>query len=88
MTMVSYIKYEGMVFMGNRAVLEVGKVYRLQSSFASDYKVLRICSADPYCAILQQVVSKWTFRANGTNLYEDGRIDWDYSSDGYFAKEV
>jgi len=35
-------------------------------------------------ACMQNVRSGWTFTARGTAIYEDGRIDWDSSSDGVF----
>lgn len=37
--------------------------------------------------ILQNVTSKWTFTAIGCGQYEDGLIDWDMSTGGYFASE-
>ena len=37
--------------------------------------------------ILQNVTSKWTFTAIGCGRYEDGPIDWDMSTGGYFANE-
>lgn len=38
-------------------------------------------------AIMQNTNSLWTFQANGCGMYEDGTIDWDYSTGGYFEKE-
>ena len=72
--------------MSNKAILTVGKVYKLASTFASNYRVLRVCTDGEVSAILQQVRTGWTFKAHGTNLYADDSIDWDYSSDGYFAE--
>lgn len=37
--------------------------------------------------IMRNEKSGWTFKAHGVGIYEDGRIDWDWSSDGYFAKQ-
>ena len=37
-------------------------------------------------AIMQNVASKWTFRAHGLGMYEDGSVDWDYSTEGRFVK--
>lgn len=37
-------------------------------------------------AILQNVASKWTFKAHGLGMYEDGSVDWDYSTGGHFVK--
>ena len=35
--------------------------------------------------IMQNIRSGWTFKAHGVGIYKDGRIDWNYSTDGYFA---
>lgn len=35
-------------------------------------------------AVMQNIESKWTFRANGVIQYEDGTIEWDYSTGGRF----
>jgi len=37
-------------------------------------------------ATMQNVKSGWTLRAHGCGLYEDGTMDWDYSTGGYFAE--
>ena len=37
-------------------------------------------------AIFQAVKSKWTFLAIGCGQYEDGSIDWDMSTGGYFEE--
>lgn len=37
-------------------------------------------------AVMRNVKSGWTFVAHGVGIYEDGRIDWDYSTGGYFAE--
>ena len=34
------------------------------------------------------VRSGWSFLAHGVGIYPDGRIDWDYSTDGRFTKFV
>lgn len=36
-------------------------------------------------AVMQNVASQWTFTAHGIGIYEDGAIDWDFSTGGYFA---
>lgn len=36
-------------------------------------------------AVMQNIRSGWTFTAHGIGIYEDGSIDWDRSSGGYFA---
>ena len=35
--------------------------------------------------IMQNVASKWTLIAHGCGIYENGSIDWDYSTGGHFA---
>lgn len=37
-------------------------------------------------AVMQNVASLWTLTAHGCGLYEDGTMDWDYSTGGYFAQ--
>lgn len=37
-------------------------------------------------AVMQNVASGWTFNANGIILYEDGSIEWDYSTGGHFEQ--
>ena len=46
-----------------------------------------ICIAtgdDTYSAVMKNIESGWTITANGIGIYEDGTIDWDYSTGGYF----
>lgn len=35
---------------------------------------------------MQNIASGWTFTAHGCGIYEDGSIDWDYSTDGHFER--
>lgn len=37
-------------------------------------------------AVMQNVKSLWTLNAHGCGVYEDGRIDWDYSTGGHFEE--
>lgn len=37
-------------------------------------------------ATMQNVASGWTFEAHGCGIYDDGTIDWDYSTGGCFAE--
>ena len=41
---------------------------------------------DPNSWIMKNVSSGWTFEAHGIGMYEDGTIDWNYSTGGYFDK--
>ena len=36
-------------------------------------------------AVMQNTKSGWCFVAHGVGMYEDGRIDWDFSTDGEFS---
>ncbi len=37
-------------------------------------------------AVMQNVKSLWTFEAHGCGIYEDGTMDWDYSTGGHFER--
>lgn len=37
-------------------------------------------------AVMQNVASLWTLNAHGCGVYEDGTIDWDYSTGGHFEE--
>lgn len=41
---------------------------------------------DQGTAVMQNIISKWTLTAHGCGIYEDGTIDWDWSTGGYFAE--
>lgn len=79
------------IMKGSRAVLEVGKVYPLHSSFlGSWFRVVCNLQSDDwssYNAEMINVKSGWAFTAHGTNLYPDGSIDWDFSTNGRFVEE-
>ena len=64
--------------------MEPGKMYVLQNGMSA-FRCLRAFDRD---AVLQNLTSGWTFLAHGCGVYEDGRIDWDYSTDGHFEKAV
>ncbi|MTQ97467.1 hypothetical protein GMD88_10685 [Pseudoflavonifractor sp. BIOML-A6] len=40
-----------------------------------------------YEARLKRTSDGWTLLAHGTRIEPDGRIHWDYSTDGYRAEE-
>ena len=61
---------------------ETGKVYENQGG--GEYRC--IWGSSVLCtAIMQNTKSKWTLTAHGCGIYDNGKIDWDYSTDGYFA---
>lgn len=37
-------------------------------------------------AVMQNIASGWTFKANRIFQYEDGTIEWDYSTGGHFER--
>lgn len=39
-----------------------------------------------YCARMTNTATGWTFVAHGIVQYEDGTIEWDYSSGGRFGE--
>lgn len=36
-------------------------------------------------AVVRNIKSNWTCVAHGIHIYEDGTIDWDYSTGGHFV---
>lgn len=42
-------------------------------------------SSNPFGVTMQQKNTRWTFDAVGIGIYEDGKIDWDYSRHGFYA---
>lgn len=63
--------------------LEVGKVYKLASG--RPYKVLSV--SDDNSAVVVNTRSGWCCCAHNICLYDDGTIEWDYSTNGYFLDE-
>lgn len=37
--------------------------------------------------LMRNIATGWTLKAHGCGVYPDGTIDWDYSTNGYFANE-
>ena len=63
---------------------EVGGVYENESG--GIFRCLGAAHWINNAVVMQNVRSGWTFKAHGVGIYKDGRIDWDYSTDGYFAE--
>ena len=66
--------------------LEYGKVYHNRGG--GDF-----CCTTPHfmgypdgVERMTNVKTGWTFRAHGIVQYEDGSIEWDYSTGGYFEE--
>lgn len=61
----------------------IGRVYTGAGS-SGTYR----CIDSWYCeAVLQNIRSGWTFFAHGIGRYDDGTIDWDYSTGGSFLRK-
>lgn len=45
-----------------------------------------VCSLPGNCALMINTKSGWGFLANGCGRYEDGTMDWDYSTKGRFEE--
>lgn len=76
----------------NRGMLTVGSLYELHTSNPNHkgqvLECLRLLPDDcysPFSAVLRSVKTGWTMMVHGTNVYDDGTIDWDFSTNGYFS---
>ena len=65
---------------------EPGRIYRLASESGGDFYGERLQIGSLFNAWMVNVRSGWSFLAHGVGIYPDGRIDWDYSTDGRFTK--
>lgn len=70
--------------MVKRIKLEPGKKYQNHGDKEGGEKYLCL-QADNAGADLRNINSGWTFRAHCVNMFEDGSIDWDYSTGGRFV---
>lgn len=62
---------------------EIGKTY--ENEGGGTYRCLR--REDDWTSYtMQNVSSGWTLIAHGIGIYEDGKIDWDWSSGGHFEE--
>lgn len=67
------------------AILQYGKTYKNKDG--SSY----VCVSpkpNEYGCRLHNINTDWVFYAHIITMYEDGTIEWDYSSDGKFEKTV
>lgn len=64
-------------------VPETGRLYENEGG-----GIFRCLQVDYYrqTASMRNERSGWTFDAHGVGIYKDGRIDWDYSTGGFFAE--
>lgn len=67
---------------GRRFVPEIGTIY--QNRGGGEY----ICTgtAGGYDATMERIKDGWQLLAHGLLMYEDGTIEWDYSTGGRFIR--
>ena len=75
-----------------RVMLQVGELYELHTDNRNHkgqvLECLRVLPNDyysPFSAVVRSTITGWTMMVHGTNGYEDGSIDWDFSTNGYFS---
>lgn len=61
----------------------IGKIY--ENNGGGTYRCLRADEIGE--AVMQNTKTGWTLNAHGCGIYEDGTIDWDYSTGGRFEKK-
>lgn len=67
---------------------EPGQIYSLQSASGGEFYCESLQAGSAFNAWMVNVRSGWRFLAHGVGIYPDGRIDWDYSTDGRFTEFV
>ena len=69
--------------------LKIGSIIE-NANIATPFRVLKHVptpySPDTY--VLQNLFTGWTFIAHGIILYHDGKVEWDFSTEGRFEEEV
>ena len=68
--------------MTRNAHLNVGQVYQNKGGGA----FLCIKQIDENVYVMLNIKSSWMLHAHNITMYEDGTIEWDYSSNGYFSE--
>lgn len=68
-----------MYMQGKRITPERGKVYKNKGG--GEFLCIQGFDAN---AVMRNTASGWTFKANGVIQYEDGTVEWDYSTGGHF----
>ena len=71
-----------------RITPEPGKVYTLKSNNSIITSLFRCLEIQDGIAVMQNLASGWTFKAHNVGLYDDGEIDWDFSTGGCFMNEA
>jgi len=68
--------------MARNVALAAGEIY--QNRYGGQF----YCMTGGEAPILQNIASGWTLVAHGVTVYEDGTIEWDYSTSGRFEEPV
>ena len=71
-----------------RGYLNVGSLYKLHDHDEYCIECIRRITDDPYSsysAYVRSTKTGWTMIVHGTNIYDDGSIDWDFSTNGFFT---
>lgn len=68
--------------MERYAILNEGQTYRNRNG--SDYLCKQVLPFVSNSTILERISDKWTLDAHGITLYDDGTIEWDYSTGGHW----
>lgn len=63
---------------------KVGEIYRNQGG--GTFRCLWASGDRLGEAQMQNIASGWTLDAHGCGIYEDGTMDWDYSTGGHFRE--
>lgn len=71
-----------------RITPEPGKVYTLKTSHSIITSMFRCVSSQDGIAVMQNLASGWTFTAHGVGQYNDGEIDWDFSTGGHWEESI
>ena len=62
--------------------LEIGKKYKNHNG--SEY----VCRANySHSTVLERIKDSWTLEAHGICIYDDGTIEWDYSTGGHWVRD-
>lgn len=73
---------ESKEYWDSRKPFSPEKGERYENAGGGEYEC--IWSDGSRLAKFTNVKSYWTLVAHGVGIYSDGRIDWDYSTDGHF----
>ena len=68
--------------MKRHVKLNIGEVY--QNKGGGSFLCIREIDESTYQML--NIKSRWMLEAHEITMYEDGTIEWDYSSHGYFSE--